>query len=183
MLQPRSDLSPVSLGIAKSAKSPHHAWPYYCTWESFPMLYLRFSRSCPQEYLLTALLLILNGLFCQIPHCRQSPPPSPAIRLVSKVPSVTIQSPRPPEVHQSHSSMYLSIPASIPLSWPTGWPVCLPTVWLHISPLLCFVRVGFLATDNSHDRAPGQRKPLASQQPSSGQSGWYSQPQLVCAVS
>ncbi len=37
-------------------------------------------------------------------------------------------------------------------------------MWLHISPLLCFVRVGFLATDKSYDRAPGQREPLALQQ-------------------
>lgn len=139
--------------------------------------------SCPHEYLLTALHHILNGLFCQIPHCSQSPPSFPCNSPGFQSSLSKNSPPLPLEVHQSHSSIYLSIPASIPLSWPTGWPACLPTVWLHISPLLCFVRVGFLATDNSHDRAPGQREPLASQQPSSGQSGWYSQPQLACAIS
>ncbi|KAI9543242.1 hypothetical protein NQZ68_011891 [Dissostichus eleginoides] len=57
---------------------------------------------------------------------------------------------------------------------------CHDDVRLHINPLLCFVRVRFLATDNSHDTAPGQREPFALKQlaltNSSVQSCSYSRP-------
>lgn len=65
--------------------------------------------SCPHEYLLTALRHILNGLFCQIPHCGQSPPHSPAIPPVSRVPSVRIHSPAPSKsINLIHQCIYQS---------------------------------------------------------------------------
>lgn len=74
-------------------------------------------------------------------------------------PQSTPPPPPPPPNRPISSSIYVSIKPSLrPLSRPSGWPACLPTVWLRIDPLLCFVWAGFPATDNSHDRAPGRRE-------------------------
>lgn len=66
-------------------------------------------------------------------------------------------------VSTSLLSIHQSLLPSIPPPWPPAWPACLPTVRLHITPLLCFVRVSFLATDNSRDRPPGQRAPPSAE--------------------
>lgn len=144
-----------------------HALPVYIFDPVCPLFLLLYNPAAPRHYLLTALLYMPKGLFCQIPHRGQRPPSlpyrSPGFQS-SLGYNLIPPSPIPKSIHLIHPylSIYLSVPPCIPLSWPAGRPACLPTVWLHISSLLCFV--GFLATHNSHDRAPGQREPLASQQ-------------------
>lgn len=73
-------------------------------------------------------------------------------------PPTTYTRPRPcppPSFESSYRTPSVTFSPSLDSSIEAGRPACLPTVWLHISSLLCFVLAGFLATDNSHDRAPG----------------------------
>lgn len=88
-----------------------------------------------------------------------SPPPTPTPspgRL--NFPHLQLSAPLQTPSTTFYPSLHSSIGA--------GRPACLPTVWLHISSLLCFVLAGFLATDNSHDRAPGEREREGESRPS-----------------
>lgn len=119
----------------------------------------------PRHYLLTALLYMPKGLFCQIPHRSQSARPFP------------YRSPNPPGFQSSLSCNLIPLPT--PRLWVHPSP---PSIYQSLFPFLHHGRlvdlpaspqcgcisvpccalcgVGFLATDNSHDRAPGQREPL-----------------------
>lgn len=145
MLQPLFILSPVSWGITKSAKSPHHIC---MTWEFCPTPYLFYTLDPVFPlFLLYTLTLRPPGTICSLLHftclsasfvefltiVKGSPPPShtgpPGFQ---SSPSYNFI-PLPPLTQ----SIYLSLPPCIPLSWLAGRPACLPTVWLHISSLLC----------------------------------------------
>lgn len=102
----------------------------------------------------------LRGLFSQIPHPGQSTPPFPPDPPYPKLQSSLSCNLTPPP--QPPKSLHLFLPSihpSIPLSWPARLTRLPPhSVAAYQSPAVCFVRLGFLATDNSHDRAPGQRE-------------------------
>lgn len=89
--------------------------------------------------------------FLTIPKAALFPDwPAPPLPGLLNFPHLQLSAPLQTPSTTFYPSLHSSIGA--------GRPACLPTVWLHISSLLCFVLAGFLATDNSHDRAPGERE-------------------------
>lgn len=91
-----------------------HALPVYIFDPVCPLFLLLYNPAAPRHYLLTALLYMPKGLFCQIPHRGQRPPSlpyrSPGFQS-SLGYNLIPPSPIPKSIHLIH--LYLSIYLSI----------------------------------------------------------------------
>lgn len=108
-----------------------HALPVYIFDPVCPLFLLLYNPAAPRHYLLTALLYMPKGLFCQIPHRGQRPPSlpyrSPGFQS-SLGYNLIPPSPIPKSIHLIHLylSIYLSISPSLHSSIVAGWSTCLP---------------------------------------------------------
>lgn len=113
----------------------------------------------PQYCLLTALLYMLEGLFCQIPHRSQTPPPPPYRSPGFQSSCSYYLLPLPLKlIHLIHPSIYQSLHAflypgrlvNLPASSQCG---CISVPCCALCGLVSWQQT------NSHDGAPGQRAP------------------------